>query len=608
MATLAPGRPTPDFYPMGVAKMGFLVDQLNRDCSPLQFLRELTKNAVEAIERLDNPIGEIRWDVDWNRFDLLGDDSVQKLCVIDTGAGMTGEEMVAYINQLSSSIHEQSATGNFGVGAKIAAAPLNAEGLVYLSWKDGVGSMIHLHKDPATGDYGLMRFSNGEFWQHIQNDLKPEPIDQHGTMVVLLGRFPGQATVEPPVGVRMPRKWILRYINSRFFTFPTGVSISVREGWDLPRGDRHNFLRKATGQGPWLDENSVASGIVRLPETAATARWWIISPEADTNSGHYTPGGHVAALFQDELYELAFGPAGYARLQSFGVVFGGDRVVLYLEPDSDAEGLVSANTARTQLLIASEQLDWPAYATEFRALMPQELRDYQDAIGTAANQTDHRKAIRERLKSVKELFRFGRYRPRAGGAFKAVPGENAGGGAAESSDEKVKKEASAPSGSRGGRKGDIYSLFADEVGDPADVVDLSTEPQTKWIVESDGSRSSGDLEDRAARYLPDQNLLLINGDFRAFTDMIDRWTDRYSHVPGCRGSIEEVAREWFEQQLIETIMSALALKQGGKWSMLELATLWDEAALTAAILPRYHIDMSIKRVLGQRLGRIATAA
>jgi hypothetical protein len=67
-------------------------------------------------------------------------------------------------------------------------------------------------------------------------------------------------------------------------------------------------------------------------------------------------------------------------------------------------------------------------------------------------------------------------------------------------------------------------------------------------------------------------------------------------------------REWFEQQLIETVMSALALKQSGKWSMQELGDLWSETALTAAILPRYHIDMNIKRVLGQRLGRIAQAA
>jgi hypothetical protein len=37
-----------------------LVDQLNRDCSPLQFLRELTKNGVEAIQRLHPPVGE-KW-------------------------------------------------------------------------------------------------------------------------------------------------------------------------------------------------------------------------------------------------------------------------------------------------------------------------------------------------------------------------------------------------------------------------------------------------------------------------------------------------------------------------------------------------------------------
>lgn len=238
--------------------------------------------------------------------------------------------------------------------------------------------------------------------------------------------------------------------------------------------------------------------------------------------------------------------------------------------------------------------------------MPQELRDYQDDIGSAASQTDHRKAIHERLKSVRELFRFARYRPKSGGAFNALPSENAGGSANEN--EKVKKEASSPSGSRGGSRGDIYSLFAEEVGDPAEVVDLPNEPQARWLVLADGSRSAGDLEDRAARYLPDQHLLLINGDFRAFTDMVDRWTERYSHVPGCKGAVEEVAREWFEQQLVETVMSALGLKQGGKWSMQELAQLWDETALTAAVLPRYHIDMSIKRVLGQRLGRIIAAA
>jgi hypothetical protein len=426
---------------------------------------------------------------------------------------------------------------------------------------------------------------------------------------VLLGLSPEHSTVEPPqtVNVKMPRKWILRYLNSRFFEFPAGVTVKVREGWDLPRGDQHNFLRKATGQGPWLEENSELSGKVRLPDAAATVHWWIIKEGVDTNSGHYAPVGHVAALFQNELYELVSGPAGYARLQAFGVVFGGDRVVLYVEPDSFGERQVTANTARTLLLIDNEVLDWAGYAAEFRSVMPAELREYQDAIGAAANQTDHRKAIRERLKSVRELFKFGRYKPKSGGSYRINPGENTGGASSEHSGARL-SAGEASSGTRSRRNGDVYSLFAEEAGDPADLAGSPAEPHVSWIVAEDNSRVAGDLEDRAARYLADQNKLLINGDFRAFADMIDRWVERYGHVPGSQVAIQDVVREWFEQQLIETVMSALALKQNGKWSMQELGDLWSETALTAAILPRYHIDMNIKRVLGQRLGRIAQAA
>ncbi|MGK5081540.1 hypothetical protein [Janthinobacterium sp. HLX7-2] len=54
--------------------------------------------------------------------------------------------------------------------------------------------------------------------------------------------------------------------------------------------------------------------------------------------------------------------------------------------------------------------------------------------------------------------------------------------------------------------------------------------------------------------------------------------------------VEEVVHEWFQQQLVETVMSASALKQGGRWSSQEIEKLWDDTALTAAILPRYHVE------------------
>src|SRR6185437_14178149 len=123
--------PTRDTLPMSVANMTFLVNKLGEDCAPLQYIRELTQNAIEGIVQSREPRGEVVWDVYWPHFDL---DGVYKLCCIDTGVGMSGPEMVKYINELSSSIHEQSATGNFGVGAKISAAPRSPHGLVYMSW------------------------------------------------------------------------------------------------------------------------------------------------------------------------------------------------------------------------------------------------------------------------------------------------------------------------------------------------------------------------------------------------------------------------------------------------------------------------------------------
>jgi len=40
-----------NFLVMSVQNIGFLLDRLGQDCHPLQFLRELTQNAIEAVGR-----------------------------------------------------------------------------------------------------------------------------------------------------------------------------------------------------------------------------------------------------------------------------------------------------------------------------------------------------------------------------------------------------------------------------------------------------------------------------------------------------------------------------------------------------------------------------
>jgi hypothetical protein len=588
---------------MKVANMTFLLERLSQDCAPLQFVRELTENAIGSIQALGGASGEIRWDVDWTRYDLEPKDGY-KLAIIDTGIGMTGSEMVNYINQLSSSMHQQSKHGNFGMGAKIAAAPRNTLGLVYLSWKDGHGAMIHLWKDPDTGSYGLRRHQNGEFWLPITDDIKPEPIKNHGTVVILLGKKPGENTMAAPPEALIPSRWIVRYLNSRYFRFPQCVTVKARENWTLPQDDRHNMLRKIVGQEAWLKANSSDSGSVRLKQ--ANALWWILKDKVDDSGSHFS-GGHVASLFDDELYEIAVGRHGVSRLQSFGVIFGYNRVVIYIEPFQNQNGDLTASTARTQLLIDGQPLPWAELAAEFRERLPEAIIKLMDQVAAGTGNADNAATIRERLKQIRDLFRFSRYRPTPDGKHTIDDSySNAGGQqASEGTSSGTSNGTRAAGGQgRGGRAGDIYSLFADTGSTTAEEVGGFSDPQVKWVSVRDKTRTIDFLEDRAAKYLPQVNTIQANADFRVFTDMAARWRRQYSHIPGAESVVESIVKEWFQQQLVEAVLGALALRRSGNWSEQEVEELWSDAALTSAVLPRYHIDERIKRSLGSRLGTL----
>src|SRR5207237_1126510 len=169
---------------------------------------------------------------------------VYKLCCIDNGGGMTGEEMMRYINHLSSSTHEQSLDGNYGVGAKVAAATRNPTGLIFQSWKNGQGTMIQLWRDQVTNQYGLRQFEwdDGRFdyWVPLADRAKPAELHQHGTKVILLGSSEERNTIEPPPGVPIPSRWISRYLNARYFHFPPGVEVKTREGWTAEPGTKQN--------------------------------------------------------------------------------------------------------------------------------------------------------------------------------------------------------------------------------------------------------------------------------------------------------------------------------------------------------------------------------
>jgi hypothetical protein len=111
--------------------------------------------------------------------------------------------------------------------------------------------------------------------------------------------------------------------------------------------------------------------------------WWILDDDHRARrrqAGVWASTGHVAALFEDELYDLLPQTrGGYGRLQDFGVRFGYERVVLYVQPQVDAPRL-QANTARSRLLLDHEPLPWTRWGEQFAAAMPGQILRLQTRV------------------------------------------------------------------------------------------------------------------------------------------------------------------------------------------------------------------------------------
>lgn len=602
--------------PVKVHNAAFLLERLAADCAPLQEYRELTQNAIEAIRARPDRQGQVIWDVDWRLVESRG---VYKLCVIDSGVGMGPEELQGYINDLSHSGSLQGLDKNFGVGAKITAGVRNPCGLAYFSWKEDRGAAIQFWRDPDSLVYGLRQFEGPEgtfaHWRPIGNDLKPDAITSTGTMVVLLGGSEGENTALCPAGSPYPSHWLARYLNTRYFRFPEGVRVRVREfgrrepvEWPrTPTGAmaEGSQLREVHGQSAFLERGAQAFGQVVLED--ATVRWWLLRDEDKLRDQRhfFNASGHVAAIFQDEIYEPKTGAAGQRMLQQFGILFGSSRVVLYVEPTPKV-GTLGANTARSTLLVDGQRLPWDRWAERFRERMPSEIQEMMNAILDGADTRSHREAIRQRLQSVRELYQLPRYRRTNGGsvctegAAGGLPGERGDAG----------NRGNSPSGCPGGRRrDDLYGDILRPDGDPAQPIRPAiVEPQTQWIRLADRTREPGQLEDRAARYLRDQHELLINGDFRVFEDMIRRWTKRYADIPGAPEIVRDVVREWFEQQLVEAVMGVRSLRGSAEWSDDDLAVATSEEALSSVVLPRWNVHQQIGRALARKLGAGLEAA
>lgn len=602
---------------MGVDDVYFLVQRLGADCDDYQQYRELTQNAIDAVIRaraaklLPPEKGEVIWDVDWL---ALAETGTYRACVSDNGDGMSSDELSQYINRLSSSRGIQSLVQNYGIGAKIAAATRNPAGLVYQSWRGGAGILAQLVVDHQQRAVGLHRFEVEDgLWQEILDNIDPEnrptPIVDHGVSVSLLGTHERDHTFLGPDRLATAYKtwWLFRTLNRRYFRLPVTVKVRVfhtwdPESWPKTKADAEasdaSLMRTVFGQQHYLEKYALDFGTVRL--SGGTAHFYVMDPERGKDQRQFfEPAGHIAALYQNELLEMRTGNAGRKLLQNFGAVFSSGRLVVYVEPDADL-GQITTNTARNELIVDGKQLPWMDWADEFRQNLPQAIADLEHEIASHGTSNSHNETIRDRLKKIRDLYKVTRYRPGPTGIFDADI--QTVGNAPRRTRATRSSTGSTTHGGAGGRAGSEYLAARRSGGQNSHPVDThSVEPNTDWVSLHDTTRQQGDMEDRAARYLRPQHQILINADFRVFTDMIDHFKEMFG-IPGALDTITDVVHEWFEQLLIEAVMGVRGIEGSKLWDQDKIDAALNEEALTAVVMPRYHTWFSIKRELSRKFG------
>jgi len=583
---------------MQTKNTSFSIDQLGKQCGKLQYIRELTQNSIEAIQNGEGT-GEIFWTFDREEKKY---DGVYKLSIIDTGPSMTGEDLRSLMNNMYSSGKVQSIEGNFGIGAKVAALYRNPKGMVYKCFRNGQGVMAEFVRK-SNGSYGMKMQDDGDGgWDpyvEIPYYVKPNQIENSGTVVTLVGRSEDEDTFTSPPEGEYGVHWLSRYLNGRYFKVPKGISIksSNRDNPNSSEAPKYN-RRKILGMKHYLDKYQIQSGTVEI--SGALMHWWVLNDEFKKQN-YFTNLSHTGSLMDDEVYDLEVAnKTNRSRLNRCGIIHLTNKIVIYAEPTTEG---IFADPSRTELLISQgEKCPWLDWADEFFQNMPKELIELENEASEKASDKDIDLQAYDILRKWLKDFEIPKYATNDNGDLQLSPPVDSGGtpesGITNDSENEEKNNPSKSSGSRGNR----YSDFPQDDGEkgkrasPSDII-----PRVEWVTPDTHEH----LDDRAASFIRTHNILLINKDFRGYRHLIDDvFRDKGGGKPGAKSKVEEICKLNWHVHLCETVLRVQMLKKGGKtWKQNSIDSALSEESLTASVSGIRHLNKAIKQSVGYAIGK-----
>jgi len=592
--------------PSKVADHGYtkLLERLGDECPDNQFLREFTKNSIQAIQRYIEKSkdktykGKIEIDVDWFSFELTG---LKKISFVDNGIGMTPNEMIEYCNDLSSSSDIELEEENYGLGAKISAAMKNKLGIKYDSWVNGNGYTVMFLYDQDIKKYGLNQWNEEGDFKYcvpIDDDTKPEIIKDHGTRVTLYGNEEDSDTYDCSYhNVKATKEsWVAAYLNKRFLKIPKNIMIKARIGHYRDRENtRHNYMREIIGLENTLNKFTVKDGRVDLDDAAVY--WRIMKPEREGHAREYVTG-HTAVIHENEVFDISYGVGNKAL--GFGIYVGAPNIALHIHPKTSE--YMQNNVRNNIILKGTGSLPWERWQNQFQNNFPAELSKYLEDTMSMISDEDSNDKIRDRLKDYAKDYAVSKYKRSKTGKYLVDEADLHDGyvGGYTDGPGSYKKSSKPRSGNISGKLQALISLqISDDGKVPADKAKPDPYPEVKWINPEDHKDlfDPTELTDRAALYREEQHLVFANQTYSGFLDAQEKYTKEFSGLPV--KNIVAVVREVFEQQLMETIAGAIYLKNRKHWEPSHYETAISPECLTVSVAARYHFYQFINRRLSQ---------
>jgi len=346
---------------MQTAGTHHFIERTYREGSQFQWVRETLVNAFEA------GATRVEFSVEWQAVESKG---VYRRMIADNGCGMTPEQLKVFFNTFGGGgkpiggAHE-----NFGVGSKTSLLPWNTYGMVVISWTNGTPAMIWVTRDPETEEYGLKleccQGPDGDTLEEVYSPyedpehgcdwatVKPDWIQDHGTVIVLLGNGAKDDTVlGDPTRKEDEIKGISSFLNRRMWTIRQGVEVLVEEFLNSDRAtwppsekiarssstdgrtDMRTVKRCIEGASYYIEYTAdratvgkvAASGTVPLKD-GTEIQWFLWEGNRPKVQSYASLNGYIAALYENELYDVT---AHHSTYRSFGISDNSVRSRLWL--------------------------------------------------------------------------------------------------------------------------------------------------------------------------------------------------------------------------------------------------------------------------------------